>query len=207
MRQRGNVLRPGAVGVGGVVLAMLLSACAGGGTGGSVDRLGTGGPSVAGVNPLTPSGGSVNATIAPTTGPQGAAGRLALSTYQDWWRAQAEAFGRTDSDGIALEAYSSGKALADTLVGLRQLHDAKLVMTGAPRNSAVVTAVDLNADPHTAVIEDCLDVSDWHRVDAATKAAREPVGRVGRYVATASLRWFQARWLIYDFKREADRTC
>ncbi|MBV6697895.1 hypothetical protein [Kitasatospora aureofaciens] len=207
MRQRGNVLRPEAVGVGGVVLVMLLSACASSGAAGSVDRLGTGAPTVAGVNPITPSGGSVNAGIAPTTGPEGSAARLVLKTYQDWWQAQTQAFGDKDSDGIGLETYSSGKALSDTLVGLRQLHDAKLVMTGAPRNSAVVTAVDLKADPRTAVIEDCLDVSDWHRVDAATKAAREPVGRVNRYVATASLRWFQARWLIYDFKREADRTC
>ncbi|MET8624155.1 hypothetical protein ABZW30_10445 [Kitasatospora sp. NPDC004669] len=207
MRQRGNVLRPGVVGVGGAVLVLLLGACASGGADGSVDRLGSAAPTVAGVNPLTPSGGSVNATIAPTDGPEGAMGRLAVNTYQNWWQAQAEAFGRTDSDGTALEAYSSGRALTDTLVGLRQLHDAKLVMTGTPRNSAVVKAIDLKADPRTAVIEDCVDLSDWHRVDAVTRAAKEPADRLNRYVATVSLRWFQAHWLIYDFKREVDRTC
>ncbi|MFG2842115.1 hypothetical protein ACGF12_02930 [Kitasatospora sp. NPDC048296] len=207
MRQRGNVLRPGAVVVGGAVLVLLLGACASGGADGSVDRLGSPAATVAGVNPLTPSGGSVNASIAPTDGPEGARGRLALRTYQDWWQAQAEAFGRTDSDGSALEAYSSGRALSDTLVGLRQLHDAKLVMTGTPRNSAVVKTIDLKADPQTAVIEDCVDLSDWHRVDAVTRTAKEPADRLNRYVATASLRWFQAHWLIYDFKREVDRTC
>ncbi|MEU8919853.1 hypothetical protein AB0D10_02810 [Kitasatospora sp. NPDC048545] len=134
-------------------------------------------------------------------------GRLALKTYQDWWQAQTEAFARTDSDGFTLESYSSGRALSDALVGLRQLHDAKLVMIGTPRNSAVVKAIDLKADPQTAVIEDCVDVSDWHRVDAVTRAAKDPAQRLNRYPATASLRWFQARWLIYDFKREVDRTC
>ncbi|MFE4513602.1 hypothetical protein ACFRMQ_05275 [Kitasatospora sp. NPDC056783] len=207
MRQRGNVLRPGAVGVGGAVLLLLLGGCASGGAGGSVDRIGSGAPTVAGVNPALPSSGATNDSIAPTEGPEGAMGRLALSTYQDWWQAQAEAYGRTDSDGFSLEAYSSGRALSDTLVGLRQLHDAKLVMTGSPRNSAVVKAVDLKADPRTAVIEDCVDVSGWRRVDAATGAAKEPDRRIDRYLATASLRWFQARWLIYDFKREVDRTC
>lgn len=207
MRQRGNVLRPGAVGVGGAVLVLLLGACASGGAGGSVDRLGSAAPTVAGVNPLTPSSGSVNATIAPTEGPEGAKGRLAVKTYQDWWQAQAEAFGRTDSDGSALEAYSSGRALSDALVGLRRLHDAKLVMTGTPRNSAVVKSIDLKADPQTAVIEDCVDLTAWRRVDAVTRAAKEPADRLNRYVATASLRWFQAHWLIYDFKREVDRTC
>ncbi|MER7751707.1 hypothetical protein [Kitasatospora sp. NPDC097643] len=207
MRQLGNVLRPGAVGAGGMVLALLLGACASGGADGSVDRLGTGAPTVAGVNPVTPSSGSVNATNAPTEGPEGALGRLALKTYQDWWNAQAELFGRTDSDGRDLEPYSSGQALTDSLVSLRQLHDGKLVMTGTPRNSAVVKAIDLKADPHTAVIEDCVDLTDWHRVDAVTRTPKDPAGRLNRYVATASLRWFQARWLIHDFKREVDRTC
>ncbi|MEU9079469.1 hypothetical protein ACFYUY_02735 [Kitasatospora sp. NPDC004745] len=159
------------------------------------------------MDPVTPSGGSVNGSIAPTDGPEGAMGRLALKTYQDWWQAQADAFGRTDSDGFALETYSSGRALADALVGLRQLRDAKLVMTGTPRNSAAVKTIDLTSDPQTAVIEDCVDVSDWRRVDAVTRAAKDPGQRLNRYVATASLRWFQARWLIYDFKREVDRTC
>ncbi|MFH8380392.1 hypothetical protein ACH4E7_05565 [Kitasatospora sp. NPDC018058] len=186
---------------------LLLGACASGGAGGSVDRLGSAAPTVAGVNPLTPSGGSVNATIAPTDGPEGAMARLALSEYQDWWQAQSEVFGRTDSDGFTLQQYSSGRALSDTLVSLRQLHEAKVVMTGTPRNSAVVKAIDLKADPQTAVIEDCVDLSGWHRVDAVTGAAKDPGQRLNRYVATASLRRFQAHWLIYEFTREVDRTC
>ncbi|WP_157849629.1 MULTISPECIES: hypothetical protein [Streptomyces] len=207
MRQRGNVLRPGAVGVGGAVLVLLLGACASGGAGGSVDHLGATAPPVAGVNPLTPSSGSVNATIAPTDGPEGALGRVALKAYQDWWQVQAEVFGRPDSDGYTLEQYSSGRALSDTLVGLRQLRDAKVVMTGTPRNSPVVKAIDLKADPQTAVIEDCVDLTDWHRVDAVTGAAKDPGQRLNRYVAKASLRMFQEHWLIYEFTREVDRTC
>ncbi|WP_188297350.1 hypothetical protein [Streptomyces sp. CBMA156] len=207
MRQRGNVVRPGVVGGAGAALVLLLGGCASGGAGGSVDRLGSTAPTVAGVNPVPPSGGSVNGSIAPTSGPEGAMGRLALKTYQDWWQAQAEVFGRSDSDGYGLEQYASGRALSDSLVSLRQLRDAKVVMTGTPRNSAVVKAIDLNADPQTAVIEDCVDLSGWHRVDAVTGAAKDPAGRLNRYVGTASLRWFQAHWLIHDFKREVDRTC
>ncbi|MER6399663.1 hypothetical protein ACFWA9_12350 [Kitasatospora sp. NPDC059973] len=186
---------------------MLLTACGSGGGAGSVDHLGTAAPSVAGVNPVTPSGGSANVGIAPTEGPEGAAGRLALSTYQDWWQTQAADFARADSDGSQLETYSSGKALADALVNLRQLHDAKLVMIGAPRNSPVVKSVDLKADPQAAVIEDCLDVTDWHQADATTRAVKDPPRRLTRYIATVSLRQFQTRWLIYEFKREVDRTC
>ncbi|MFE7559473.1 hypothetical protein [Kitasatospora sp. NPDC057500] len=207
MRQRGNVLRPGAVGVGGLVLALLLGGCASGGSGGSTDRLGTSAPTVAGVTAVPPSGGSANGGNAPTEGPEGAAARDALSTYQDWWRAQAEAYGRADSDGSRFQTFASGKALTDALVNLRQLREAKLVMTGEPRNSPVVKSVDLTADPNTAVIEDCLDVSGWHQADAATLTVKDPPDRATRYVATVSLRQFETRWLINEFKREVGRTC
>ncbi|MFB6892011.1 hypothetical protein ACFCX4_22185 [Kitasatospora sp. NPDC056327] len=207
MRQRGIVLRPGAVGVGGLVLALLLSGCASGGTGGSTDRLGTNAPTVAGVTPVAPSGGSANVGNAPTDGREGSAARAALSTYQEWWRVQAEEFGRADSDGSRFDTFASGQALTEALVNLRQLHEAKLVMTGEPRPSAVVRSVDLAADPDTAVIEDCLDVSGWHQADADTRVVKDPPDRFTRYVATVSLRQFQTRWLVHEFKREVGRTC
>ncbi|WP_406207082.1 hypothetical protein OH807_34105 [Kitasatospora sp. NBC_01560] len=145
--------------------------------------------------------------IAPTDGPEGAQGRALLKTYQDWWQAQAEAYGQPDSDGSALETYATGTALRDALVNLGQLHAAKLVMIGSPRNSPVVRSVDLGADPQTAVIEDCLDVTGWHQADATTHAVKDPPQRLTRYVATVSARKFQTRWLIQEFKREVDRTC
>ncbi len=207
MRQRGIVLRPGAIGVGGLILALLLGGCSSSGAGGSADRLGANAPTVAAVTPVTPSGGSANVGNAPTDGPEGAAGREAVRAYQNWWRAQAEAYGRTDSDGSGFRSFASGQALTDALVDLKELHEAKLVMTGEPRNSPVVKSLDVTADPNTAVIEDCLDVSGWHQADAVTRAVKDPPDRATRYVATVSLRLFQTRWLIDEFKREVGRTC
>ncbi len=207
MRQRGIVLRPGAVGIGGVILALLLSGCSSSGAGGSADRLGTNAPTVAEVTPVTPSGGSANVGNAPTDGVEGAAARDAVRTYQDWWNAQAEAYGQPDADGSNFGTFASGQVLTDALVNLKQLHDAKLVMTGGPKNSPVVKSVDITADPNTAVIEDCLDVSGWHQADAATHAVVDPPDRLTRYVATVSLRQFRTRWLIHEFKREVGRTC
>src|SRR5690242_2666024 len=100
MRQRGIVLRPGAVGVSGLALLTLLTAC--GATAGSTDRLATPGPGVTGVTPVTPSSGSITDTPAPTDGPEGAVGRIILRTYQSWWDARITAFGRSDSDGTQL---------------------------------------------------------------------------------------------------------
>ncbi|MDH6125326.1 hypothetical protein [Kitasatospora sp. GP82] len=127
--------------------------------------------------------------------------------YQSWWDAQTAAFGRSDADGSQLQAYSTGLALSEALASLHQLHEAKLVMIGSPHNSPVVKAIDISSNPQTAEIEDCLDVGDWHQVDAATKALKDPKQRLSRYPATVRLRKSDGSWLIFDFKREVDRTC
>ncbi|MFD9129642.1 hypothetical protein [Kitasatospora sp. NPDC059571] len=97
--------------------------------------------------------------------------------------------------------------MSDALASLHQLHEAKLVMTGAPHPSPLVRSLDLKADPQSAVVEDCLDVTDWHQTDAATKAVKDPKQRFTRYIATVSLRKNGNRWMIVDFKREVGRTC
>ncbi|WP_431681767.1 hypothetical protein [Kitasatospora sp. KL5] len=133
--------------------------------------------------------------------------RAVLTTYRAWWQAQADAFARSDSDGSQLRSYSTGRALSEALASLHQLHDAKLVMTGSPRNSALVKRLDLATDPQTAVVEDCLDVSDWHQADASSGAVKDPAQRFTRYPATVSLRRDGSRWVIVDFEREVGRTC
>ncbi|MGK4584312.1 hypothetical protein [Kitasatospora sp. HPMI-4] len=207
MRQRGRVLRPGAVGVGGAILLTVLTACGGDGSAGSTDRLASPGASVAVPAPVTPSGGTAPESAAPTEGPEGAVGRVVLRAYQAWWDAQTAAFAQSGSDGSQLQAYSSGLALSEAVASLHQLHEARLVMIGSPHNSPVVKAIDLESNPQTASVEDCLDVGDWHQADAATKALKDPKQRLSRYVATAGLRKTDGRWMIVDFKREVDRTC
>ncbi|WP_405010636.1 hypothetical protein [Kitasatospora sp. NBC_01539] len=207
LRQRGNLLRPGAVGVVGAALLVLLSACASTGSAGSADRLGTPGTGVTGGTAVTPSSGSGGGAAAPTEGAEGAVGRLVLSAYQSWWDAKTDAFGRADSDGSQLQAYSTGQALSDSLSSLHQLHEANLVMTGAPRTSPVVRKLDVQANPQTAEIEDCLDVTGWHQADPVTRAIKDPEQRLARYVSTAALRKNGARWIIVEVTREVGRTC
>ncbi|MEV4611246.1 hypothetical protein AB0K43_01400 [Kitasatospora sp. NPDC049258] len=190
-----------------MALLMLLSGCGSSGSAGSAERLGTPAASVPTGNGVIPSGGSGAESVVPTDGPEGAVGDTVLSTYQHWWDAKVEAYGRSDSDGAQLGAYSSGQALSDSVAGLHQLHEANLVMVGAPRTSPVVKNLDLRADPQTAVVEDCLDVSEWHQADPATHALEDPAQRLSRYVSTTKLRKSSAGWLIVETSREVGRTC
>ncbi|WP_156178469.1 hypothetical protein [Saccharothrix sp. ST-888] len=190
-----------------MVLLTVLTACSGEGSAGSTDRLASPGASVATVAPVTPSGGSGTESIAPTEGPEGAVGRVVLRTYQSWWDAKVDAFGRLDSDGAQLSAYSGGQALSDSMASLHQLHEAKMVMVGLPRTSPRVSQVDLKANPQTAVVEDCLDVSEWHQADAASGATKDPQQRLSRYLAVTKLRKSGNSWLIVEVTREVGRTC
>lgn len=207
MRQRGIVLRTGAVGVGGVTLSLLLAACGSSGGTGSADRLGTPGARVPSATAGTPSSGSGPTVLAPTDGVEGAVGRIVLNAYQGWWDARIQAYARSDSDASQLRALSSGQALSEALASMKELQDAKLVMIGAPRSSAVVRTLDLKSDPNTAVVEDCLDVTDWHQADAASRTVSDPPQRLSRYVVTSKLRRTATHWLVVEYQREVSRTC
>ncbi|MFJ9517309.1 hypothetical protein ACIRPK_03410 [Kitasatospora sp. NPDC101801] len=204
MRQRVITVRPGAVGVGGLTL-LLLTSCGAADGGSSTDRLPdvTAAPTVPGVTPS----GSAEAGNAPTEGADGAVGRVVLRAYQGWWEARITAFGQPEQDPAAVRSFAADQALSDTLITRQQLRDSKLVMIGAPRNSPLVKSIRLTDNPPSATVEDCLDVTDWHQADAGTKAVRDPASRLTRYVATATLRKADSRWLIVDFKREEARSC
>ncbi|WP_051966462.1 hypothetical protein [Kitasatospora mediocidica] len=144
---------------------------------------------------------------APTDGPEGAVGRVVLRAYQAWWAAQVQADARSDSTGTQLRIYSTGEALSGVLASLVSLHEAKLVMSGAPVNSPVVAKLDLSGTPQSAVVEDCVDVTGWHQADAVDGSVKDPPQRLERYVASAEMRANGTTWMVVEFNREAGRTC
>ncbi|MGF1431814.1 hypothetical protein [Kitasatospora sp. LaBMicrA B282] len=144
---------------------------------------------------------------APTTGATGAVGRQVLSAYQGWWAAQVAAYSGADPNGAQARASSNGTALANILLSLHNLHAAKLVMTGRPVDSPVVQRLDPNGSPPSAVIEDCVDVSGWHQADPSSGELRDPQQRLTRYPAQAVLRQDNGIWMVFEFNREAGRTC
>ncbi|WP_030460354.1 hypothetical protein [Kitasatospora sp. NRRL B-11411] len=206
MRQRSILVRPGAVGISGLLLPFLLTACSATGTG-SADRLGTPSGTLPRATATAPAAASPSGSPAPKEGPEGVEGHNAVTTYQSWWDVQVQVLGRSDSDGVALRQYATGAAFTDTAISLTQLHDSKLVMVGQPRTAPVLKSLDLQANPPTATIDDCLDVSDWHQADAATKQIKDPKQRLSRYPATALMKKYGNRWLIADFTREVTKTC
>ncbi|MFE0462791.1 hypothetical protein ACFW1A_26410 [Kitasatospora sp. NPDC058965] len=152
-------------------------------------------------------GASGGGAAAPTGGAEAAVSREVLRTYQDWWTAQVKAYSGEDPNGAQVRVYSNGVALGNVLAGLAGLRDAKLVMTGQPAISPSVTSVNLNASPQSAVIEDCVDVTGWHQTDPATGSLKDGAQHLTRYRAKAVLRINAGMWKVFEFNREAGRTC
>ncbi|WP_104819499.1 hypothetical protein [Kitasatospora sp. MMS16-BH015] len=118
-----------------------------------------------------------------------------------------KAFGQTGSDSSWLSGVASGKALSDSVATMKQLHEAKLVMKGAPRTAPVVSTLTPADKPTAATVKDCLDVSGWHQVDAANGALKDPAQRLSRYPATVKLSQVNGSWIVIDVTREVGKTC
>ncbi len=206
MRHRSILVRPGAVGISGLLLPFLLTACSSSGAG-SADRLGTPSGSLPQATGAATAGASPSGSPPPREGAQGLQGGGAVTAYQSWWDVQVDVLGRSDSDGTPLRQYATGAAFTETVISLTQLHDNKLVMIGRPRTSPVLKSLDLQANPPTATVEDCLDVSGWHQADATTKEIRDPQPRLSRYPATVVMKKYGNRWLVAEFTREEGKTC
>ncbi|MFD7640484.1 hypothetical protein ACFV4P_07510 [Kitasatospora sp. NPDC059795] len=209
MRQRGTLVRPKAVGISGLLLPFLLTAltACGATEKGSADRLGTPASGLPRASAGPTGNDDPQRSPVPDQGTQGLDAHNAVTSYQSWWDVRAEVFQRSNSDGTSLNQYATGNALGEALLSLNRLHDAKLVMTGRPKTSPLLKSLDLNAKPPVATVEDCLDVTDWHQVDATTHEIKDPPQRLSRYPATAVLKKYGNRWLIADFTREVTKTC
>ncbi|MFF4339273.1 hypothetical protein ACFY00_04930 [Kitasatospora sp. NPDC001540] len=206
MRQRSILVRPGAIGISGLLLPFLLTACTASGTG-SADRLGTPSATLPRATATTTAAPTRTGSPVPKEGAQALEGSDAVTAYQAWWRVQIDVLGRSDSDVTPLRQYATGSAFTDTVISLTQLHDAKLVMTGEPRTAPTLKSLDLQANPPTATVADCLDVSGWHQADATSKGIKDPQQRLSRFPATAVLKKYGNRWLVADFTREVAETC
>jgi hypothetical protein len=199
----GRRVPPGAVmGTLALVGALAVAAsCAACGATGSAETLN--GAAGAAATPLPP----VPSAPIPSAGPQGAAGRLVLGAYRGYWAAQRKALDSGNAVGAGIERYATGQALSDSLDDLVRLMRTGLVMSGAPTISPVVTSVQLQSNPQTATLYDCLDVSGWHQVTVHDHRDADPAQRLTRYVLSVQARTVGSTWMISAIERRTDLSC
>lgn len=130
-----------------------------------------------------------------------------LRAYAHFWEEQIKAYSRASLNGTSLNKYATGEALARAEGDLMSLQRQKVVAGGRPVNHAVVTDLDMKSKVPRGTITDCLDVSDWTRID--TKSGNElpvPKERLTRYVTVVSSEKWGQQWMILKVSPQV-KTC
>ncbi|MFC1419573.1 hypothetical protein ACEZDE_23485 [Streptacidiphilus sp. N8-3] len=142
--------------------------------------------------------------------PSGTTKVLVLRAYAGYWAAQVQALNSGQVTGSGLQTFTTGAALSAVNANSFRLTQAGLVMSGQPGRNPVVTAISAVAPSsgvQTATVEDCLDVSGWHQVDARTHQLRDPAQRLTRYRSVVTARTVGGVWMISAVRNETGTTC
>ncbi|MFB6808868.1 hypothetical protein [Streptomyces sp. NPDC056387] len=154
-----------------------------------------------------------HSATAPTASPTPSANPLEAdkaevrTAYDRYWGVLTEAYAKADSSGTALKDVASGSAYAQTESGLSNLRKAGHVITGKTQHSN--TSVDFKDGQKlkTAVITDCVDVSQWKPVDKNTgQEVALPPQRLLRYITTLTAEKWPSGWVVIEEKFQ-DQTC
>ncbi|MEU6495695.1 hypothetical protein [Streptomyces sp. NPDC046984] len=126
--------------------------------------------------------------------------------YTRSWDAKTEAYQRASSTGTDVRKYTTFKALADIERNLSAMKKAGQVTTGRPVIHPKVVKVT-DAKIPKATVTDCVDTTHWKLVDKATKKPVPlPTERLIKYVSTATLEKWGAKWMVTAWTAQ-DQAC
>ncbi|MHA6765084.1 hypothetical protein [Streptacidiphilus sp. PAMC 29251] len=185
---------------------MALLVLAGCSHGGGVETL-DGAP--AATAPAAPSAG-ISTGAAAADLPAGTTKVLVLRAYQNYWAAQVKALDSGKLAGSGLQTYATGAALSAVNANSFRLTQAGLLMSGQPARNPTVSAISAAATGsgvQTATIQDCLDVTGWHQIDAKTHQLRDPAQRLTRYRAVVTARTVGGIWMISAVQNRTGQSC
>ncbi|WP_433116861.1 hypothetical protein [Micromonospora sp. CA-246542] len=138
---------------------------------------------------------------------RGAAEKAALGAYSGYLTASRTASRRGDPHAPELSRYLADPLLTRVQLSIRDAKEHGAMRTGTLRSDPTVIAVDLDSDPATVEIQDCLDATGYRLV--YTKDQRTvPGSGGGKHLATATAtRYPDGRWLISSGVAHQDQPC
>lgn len=138
---------------------------------------------------------------------RGAAEKAALDAYSGYLAASRTASGRSDPHAPELSRFLADPLLTRVQLSIRDAKEHGAMRTGTLRSDPTVIAVDLDSNPATVEIQDCLDATGYRLV--YTKDRRTvPGSGGGKHLATATAtRYPDGRWLISSGAAHQDQPC
>lgn len=150
---------------------------------------------------------SPTATPSPSADPQAAEKAALLGVYRAFWDAQLKVYttGRMKDTGI--EKVGADKAYAKVQATRIYYMDNGFVMTGAPVLSPQVSTMDLSTAPPSASITDCIDSTNYIKIEKQSGKPVQTLDNNRRHVATYTALKIGGAWQVRDFDISRDQLC
>ncbi|MFJ8165590.1 hypothetical protein ACIRBY_32400 [Streptomyces sp. NPDC096136] len=152
---------------------------------------------------VSPSATTAAASPSAPADPEAADKAEVQAAYTHYWDVLTAAYAKSDPDDPNLAKVSSGDALVQNQQELATFRKGGRIIAGRPQHSS--TAVTFKADTKlkTAVITDCLDISQWKPVEKSSgKSVDLPNTRLLRYVNTVTAEKWPNGWMVLEDKQE-----
>ncbi|MFI8280743.1 hypothetical protein ACIGBH_38820 [Streptomyces sp. NPDC085929] len=129
------------------------------------------------------------------------------AAYDRYWSVLTAAYAKADSQGTGLNGIATGSAYAQTEGDLASLRKAGQITVGNPQHSTTSISFKEGQKLKTAVLTDCVDISQWKPVDKKTgKEISLPPERRLRYVTTLTAEKWPNGWMFLEEKLQ-DQAC
>ena len=153
------------------------------------------------------SGAPGAASPTPAQDPAQAATAQVLAVYTGMRQAQAAAEDAGTVQNVSLGSYATGKALIALTSAVGQDAANGWRMVGVPQLDPKVTALDLNGQPPTATVTDCMNVSGWHTVDQFTGKDITAPSTHSSFVSVSQAQLGPDGWRISETEVNRSKPC
>lgn len=155
-------------------------------------------------------------TSAPTSSSSSSAGpaeedasTAALTAYRGYRNAYGQLALTAEYKNVEdLRRFTADPALGDAIFDLSQMNKSGLVRTGVPVSAPSVASVNVEKNPHSALLSDCLDRTGVDTVSKATGVSAEVPGQAKRVRLSVKVAQYDdGRWLVQSIAVEPGATC
>ncbi|GAA4565974.1 hypothetical protein GCM10023176_15200 [Micromonospora coerulea] len=147
------------------------------------------------------------APVAHSDADEQAAGKAALAAYSGYLGASRAASARSDPGHPALARFVADPLLTRVRLAIREAKEHGAMRTGKLVSDPTVVSVNLDADPPTVELQDCLDATGYRLIYARDRKV-VPGSGGSRHLATATAtRYPDGRWLVNVGAAHPDQPC
>ncbi|MEU0275742.1 secreted protein/lipoprotein [Streptomyces sp. NPDC006307] len=122
----------------------------------------------------------------------------AIAIYRSYWQEMEKLYADPGGTSANLKVYAAAAALKAAESDAKRAHDRNRIHIGKVTvGNPTVTKADLDREIPNVTLSSCLDISQWHVVDATTKKpVTLPSNRLTKYVIVTTIERWPEGWRV-----------